>query len=431
MTGTVNDCAAGAPETVSAAPSLIATNMPKRISLVPKKTSPHRRRQPFQRCMSVIATRAVVPMWLALLSACTALPTASPPSVGTSGEHGMRNARTVPATPMVSNVSPPPSRAERQDGAPAEVPMMPIDRQPVLRAWVDQQSRLYRVAAPLLFANTQLCPRHAKRILGFTAKNKYSYSTRYIAAAKESLGLDDRLQVMDVFAGSGAAEVGLRQGDILVAIEIEPLPEGPDAEQQAAALIGAEMRGRDVLQLTVLREDERIILDISPTSACAMVIALGDAEIAASYTDGHRVLITRGMLDAVQSNEELAYVVAQAMARNVVIPGEHDDVAALIDGLRTLDNPAAWGAARPMPVATADVDEFALHLLARSGYAIEGYPTFWARIATPIEKAKAAVNKDKFSVSDRHMEKLNLAIQAIRSMQAAGVPVALEASGRP
>lgn len=110
---------------------------------------------------------------------------------------------------------------------PASLPPPPVaaDKASILRNWIAQQQRLYRVAAPLLIQNTELCPQHARNLLGFTAKNRYSYTDDFAETAQAALGLEERLQVMSVFPGSGAEAAGLRQGDTLFAVEIEPLPQ--------------------------------------------------------------------------------------------------------------------------------------------------------------------------------------------------------------
>ena len=86
--------------------------------------------------------------------------------------------------------------------------------QDALTRMAAQQERLYRVAAPLLINNADLCKKHARGLLGFTAKNKYSYPGEFTDAAQAALGYDERLQVSGVLAGSEfktrlAAEVDL------------------------------------------------------------------------------------------------------------------------------------------------------------------------------------------------------------------------------
>jgi len=98
---------------------------------------------------------------------------------------------------------------------PAPSVAAPTPQQVMLRDIVAQQDRLYRVAAPLLVNNTELCKGNARNLLGFTAKNRFSFSDELGEAAQQLYGMDDRLQVMGVLAGSGAARAGIRVGDKL------------------------------------------------------------------------------------------------------------------------------------------------------------------------------------------------------------------------
>lgn len=299
-----------------------------------------------------------------------------------------------PSRPMVAQV-PTPAATETQQPLPTgavapsaqSAPALP-DKATQLRTWVDQQARLYRVAAPLLINNTELCPRHARNLLGFTAKNRYSYSEAFADTAQAALQLNDRLRVMNVLPGSGAEQAGLQRGDTLTAVEIEPLPQGPDAERASASIIASELKGRANVGLTVMRNGDRTTLDIPLTSACAMVIDLGNADFAASLADGQRILITRGMLDQTPSDQELAYVIAQEMARNILAQQALPDVAALIDRLNTLDTQTADAsiAASIAPIsaeAGMQARKLALYLLARAGYGTEGAPAFWQQMGNP------------------------------------------------
>jgi hypothetical protein len=70
-------------------------------------------------------------------------------------------------------------RLPQQDMPPAPTavaPAAPTPQQAMLRDIVSQQDRLYRVAAPLLVNNTELCKGNARNLLGFTATNRYSFS---------------------------------------------------------------------------------------------------------------------------------------------------------------------------------------------------------------------------------------------------------------
>jgi beta-barrel assembly-enhancing protease len=295
----------------------------------------------------------------------------------------------TPVAPPSDGVPPsPPAR-------PAPVPAQPAPsvsaEQQTLLAMVGMQDRLYRVAAPLLINNTDLCKKNARNLLGFTAKNRYSYSNEFAGAAQKSLGLDDRLQVMGVLAGGGAARAGVRRGDVLLAVEDKNLPKGETAEREAASILAPMMSGRSSIALTVLRDGSRVAVNVPLTYACAFGIELGNTENVLAYSDGHRVLITRGMLNAVRSDDELAFVLAKEMAHNALSHSTKQRTSATIGGI--IDNltrirpdmsgMGGMAGLRPMPQdLDAMADKLSLYMLARAGYDIDQVVPFWQRMAS-------------------------------------------------
>lgn len=291
-------------------------------------------------------------------------------------------------------------------GAPAPAPApargAPIDETPVVTAkmvaaqealgqMVTLQDRLYRVAAPLLINNADLCRTQARNLLGFTAKNKYSYPGEFVDAAQAVLGYGDRLQVSGVLAGSGAARAGLRRGDTLMAVEGKNLPVGQNAETLAAAMFGPLAGSRATLNLTVWRGGANQVLNIPVTRACAFKVDLGNADNINSYADGQRVLITRGMINFAQSDESIAFVLAKDIAHNVLghagtlrssatIGGIIDNLVGVRPDLSMLIGSAG---VKPVPQELdAAADRLALYLLARANYNIEHVHAFWQRLAT-------------------------------------------------
>jgi beta-barrel assembly-enhancing protease len=273
----------------------------------------------------------------------------------------------------------------------AATPPAPSPEQTTLRNLITQQDRLYRVASPLLVSNADLCRGSARNLLGFTAKNKYSYSAELTEAASTLYGLDDRLQVMGVLAGSGAARVGVRPGDKMVAAEDKPMPQGANAERQAAILLTPMVVGRSSVKVTVLRDGANVPLTVPLTRACAYSIELGNADNVNAYNDGRRVLITRGMMNFARSDEELAYVLAREMAHNTLQHASKQNQSATIGDI--IDNlirihpdmtaMAGAGGIRPMPpeMDTA-ADSLALYMVARAGYNADHATRFWERLAS-------------------------------------------------
>ncbi|HJV74960.1 MAG TPA: M48 family metalloprotease [Noviherbaspirillum sp.] len=295
----------------------------------------------------------------------------------------------VLAACATSTVSPPtvPGTTQPQQ---ADIAVSPLDAQ-ALQTLVSMQDRLYRIAAPLLVKNPELCKNNARNLLGFTAKNKYSYSADFINAAEKSLGLNGRLQVMGVLSGSGAARAGIRRGDILAAVEGNELPDGENAERQAAAVLAPLMTGRSNIKLTVVRNGANVVVDVPLTYACAFGIELGNIDNVTAYADGHRVLITRGMMNFARSDEELAYVMAKEMAHNALAHAARQRMSATIGGI--IDNLTRMhpdmstmvGMAGVKPMAEnldGMADKLAMYMLARAGYGIDNAPSFWKRLAS-------------------------------------------------
>ncbi len=242
---------------------------------------------------------------------------------------------------------------------------------------VAQQDRIYRVAAPLIVKNAVLCKTSARPLLGFTAKNKYSFAPELQSASESTLKLDQRLQVMHVLGGSGAQRAGIRPGDILQTIQGQSVPQGPQAENEAAKLVSPLLKNSNELEVVVLRADQPITLQLSLTLACAFAVEVGHAAHVNAYADGRRIMLTQGLLDFLGSDEELASILAREMAHNVHRHAARmklsSTVSGVIDGLLPL-NPDASAFAGSAGLRAyeekfdQEADRLALFMLVRAGY---------------------------------------------------------------
>ncbi len=350
--------------------------------------------------------RALAALTVALLlSACATTPPPVLPPVAEAG----------PAAPQ----------------APLVTPRMVAARE-ALRTMVDLQDRLYRVAAPLLINNAELCRTQARSLLGFTAKNKWSYPGEYADAAEAVLGYGDTLQVSGVLAGSGAARAGLRKGDALVAADGKPLPTGRGAETQAAAVFGPLVSKRAQLSMTVERVGSTQVLKVPVTRACAIRVDLGNADNINSYADGNRVAITRGMINFAQSDEAIAYVLAKDIAHNVLGHAttlrNSATIGSMIDNLTSVrpDLSLLIGTSgiRPVPGdMEAAADNLALYMLARAGYPIERYKGFWQRVAAQYPSSVLNGYMAIHPNLPQRMVAIDKAVAEIRAKQATKKPL--------
>ena len=295
------------------------------------------------------------------------------------------------ATTPVPSVPPARSVETPAFNIPAIIARTP--EQETLATRVGLQDRLYRVAAPLLVNNTDLCRGNARKLLGFTAKNKYSYTSEFTEAAERGFGLGERLHIMSVLTGSGAAQAGLRAGDVLLAVDDKPMPQGPNAERLAASILGPLINSRANVKLSLLRNQAPLTPVVPLTLACAFGIEFGDADNINAYSDGHRVLITRGMLGFAKSDTELAYVIAREMAHGALGHATRLRMSAtlgsIIDNLirihPDLSTMSGMAGVKPFPQdVDAAADTLSLYMLARAGYDIDGAQRFWQRLASQV-----------------------------------------------
>lgn len=301
-----------------------------------------------------------------------------------------------------------------------------------LRKMAGLQDRLYRVAAPLLIDNAELCTRHARNLLGFTAKNRYSYPGEYNEAAHLAFGMDERLQVTGVLAGSGAAKAGLRLGDGLVAAGGKPLPTGPNALSGAGAVFGPIVASQPTLPLTIERDGRNRDLAIPVTRACSFAIELGNADNVNAYADGQRVMVTRGMIGVTRSDDELAYVLARTMAHNMLNHPAALRNSATLDSVITnltrvtpdlsMLNGSAGIKAMPGNL-DAQADRMAVYLLARADYNIEGASAFWKRFAAAYPASVANGHTANHPAMTARIAAIDAAVADVKAKRAAKRPI--------
>ncbi|RYF00310.1 MAG: peptidase M48, partial [Oxalobacteraceae bacterium] len=280
------------------------------------------------------------------------------------------------ATQDIRPIPTTPGTVQRQPEAPGLSPQISAAAD-TLTKMADLQDRLYKVAAPLLIQNAELCKGQARPLLGFTAKNRWSYPGDYNEAAHVAFGMDERLQVTGVLAGSGAARAGLQSGDVLLAAGGKPLPTGQHALSQAGTIFNRIIASQASMPLAIERRGSERQMAIPVTRACAFAIDVGNADNVNAYGDGTRVLVTRGMIRFTRDDDELAFVIAKTMAHNMLghpaTQRNQATIGSIIDNLRSVNPDTSMligsGGIKAMPAdADAAADRLGIYLAARAGY---------------------------------------------------------------
>jgi Zn-dependent protease with chaperone function len=342
------------------------------------------------------------------LGACTQIPLNS----NTSTPH------STSSSPSVSQNSP----TKVNGGSSLAV------RDPIIDGLLLRQERVYRIAAPLIIKNAVLCRTHARPLLGFTAKNQYSYPPELAVAARQSLGLDERLQVMQILDGSGAMRAGLKRGDILQTIQDLNIPTGPQAEPEAARMLSPILKNLTEINITVIRQNQPTTVNVPLTLACAFAIDVGNTQNVNAYADGRRILLTSGLLDWLSTDEDVAVIIAREIAHNVLQHAKQLQQTATLS--IAIDNLLLF---KPDQVAAnsnngikitpekmdQEADRLALFMLARAGYDLASFTRVMQKLAQVPNASQANTYATLHPWTDGRQSVIQATVKEIRQKQSA------------
>jgi hypothetical protein len=191
---------------------------------------------------------------------------------------------------------------------------------------LDRDETVYRLAWPLLTANTELCPKTAPRIglrLG-DAEVVRSAARGLTKRQVEALGYGEEPFILLVAPGSPAARAGLSPRAVVVRIGAaqEDIATADDfAEQYAAALERFEEEEEDGI-LFKLREDGRgREAAIVPVEACDIEVVSSGSNDVNAKASFDTVVLYAGLVRALGENEDaLSFVIAHEIAH---VAGRH------------------------------------------------------------------------------------------------------------
>ena len=356
-----------------------------------------------------LSRHVVSPLLLfALVGACTQIPLNS-------------NTSTPHSTSTTSSVSQ--NSSSKNNGAPAAAV-----RDPIIDGLLQRQERVYRIAAPLIIKNAVLCRTQARPLLGFTAKNQHSYPPELAIAARQSLGLDERLQVMQILDGSGAMRAGLKRGDILQTIQDLTIPTGPQAEPETARMLSPILKNLTELNITVIRQNQPITVNVPLTLACAFAIDVGNTQHVNAYADGRRILLTRGLLDSFTADEDVAVVVAREIAHNVLQHAKQlqqmATLSIVIDNLLLFKpDQVAANSSNGIKITPEkmdmEADRLALFMLTRAGYDPANFTQVMQKLAQAPNSPQANTYQTLHPWSEGRQSSIQATIKEIRQKQSA------------
>ncbi|MFN3946371.1 MAG: M48 family metalloprotease [Allosphingosinicella sp.] len=198
--------------------------------------------------------------------------------------------------------------------------------------------------------------------------------------------LDRGPGILSVVADSPAAAAGLRAGDVLLAVNgaafpspaamaaerdrrrWRPMVEASEAQLEAALQAGPA-------RLTVLRGGESFETTLAPRPGCPMRIRLARSPQNNAFADGRYVVMTSALLAFLESDDELAAVLAHELAHNVL---GHRQRLADQRVPRGLLRGFGRNGAR-VRATELEADRLSASLLWAAGYDLDAAPRLWRR----------------------------------------------------
>ncbi len=255
----------------------------------------------------------------------------------------------------------------------------------------------------MLTANSGQCKKTgAKYGLSFQSIDQLPKDIRPIA--RERLGLERQVGIVNVVPGSPAQLAGLQRRDLVLRVAGAALPPG----RQGAAKLGQMLKQGKLdrpLRLTVSRGGNRMNVSMRPVRGCVYPVLLAGKNETNAFTDGRRIVVQRGIVKLASNDEELALVIGHELAH---ITAGHlqkktvNKVAGAFGGL-ALDLAAAAAGVNTggaFSRAGGDIggkaysqgfekesDYIGMYFVARAGYDTKGVERFWRKMADANPKS--------------------------------------------
>ena len=245
----------------------------------------------------------------------------------------------------------------------------------ILEEHQSYNARLQDVAAPLLKANAELCPR-TTRDIGITVHTLSDYQPNLQPFAEVLMGASDRLSVRTVRDGSPADESGLKTGDVIIGINGAYMP-GGFTVQRFFEVATQNAYKRKSAELEVRRAEERLTLTMKPETICDYPANVFFNDKANGHTDGEQVIITSELMKTVPDDVNLALIIAHEMAH------------------------AIKGHQRKEKALELKADRMALVLMTRAGYDIDRAISYWKDAAHPHAEFQKT-SKTHPSITERY-----------------------------
>ncbi len=250
----------------------------------------------------------------------------------------------------------------------------------------DAESSVWQILHPLIEKAANYRSEETHGYIGAAFVTEAFYSEALVAEARAE-GFGPWISVLTVFPDSPAESAGLKAGDRLLSINGVKVPQGSRSAIFAARQVKRQLEPGGANQLVVQRGSEELELEVQPVEGAYYGVIVVASNAVDLQVDGDVIWIGLSLVEGIKREEDLAYLCAYALAKNVMrhskqkgknaLLGQLLDVAAAVNGVNTGGVFGGMGGNAYSHAFEVEADLIALYLLASADYEIAGYPEFW------------------------------------------------------
>lgn len=180
----------------------------------------------------------------------------------------------------------------------------------VLSQLLEEQARLWNVAAPIMASNVDICRDRTRPSFGFVAWTRWEIDSRYRFASMDIYGLDEQLRVVHILPDSPAAQSGLVAGDVIEGVGEHSLPAGKAASAALEEALQRDAKSGVALAFHVRRGSERLTYEIAPQPVCDFNLILTRGDRIQGFHRGSSIYMSDGLLRFAAEDDHLAAMIA-------------------------------------------------------------------------------------------------------------------------
>jgi hypothetical protein len=292
---------------------------------------------------------------------------------------------------------------------------------------VEKQKRASRVTRTLATRAQDMCGDHVGPDTGIYALAKFKGDLG--EAMERNYGIREQLTILFILEGSPGEAAGLKARDV-----IKKVNDMPTAGVRGVSALHQKLPPDAPIVYEIERDGTPLSITVQPGRACRFPVFIVPSQAVNAFADGKAILVTKGMVNFVTDDRELALVIAHEMAHNTMSHleakkqnaglGMAGDFAILLLSRGQVSTRGALSQAMASAYSQefeAEADYVGLYIMANAGFPIDEAPLFWRRMAAAHPGSIKANHAASHPSTAYRMVALENAVKEIDAKRAANV----------